>query len=190
VLELGPFGLESVVILLENSDQLFEIVDLFAVSELHLFSVNSEVGGDIGHVSEDLVLGHEVLDGILKVVDVFLEFTNLCILLVHHVVDLSHPLLDIHVEAAKLVVLILLKHQDLLLELFILFFEMSNLLASGFRLLFLGLEALLGLSQLLSLFFHCSVNLLLDECLEAIETLLGVLELFDASISFFDGGQV
>ena len=120
----------------------------------------------------------------------FLEFTNLCILLVHHVVDLSHPLLDIHVEAAKLVVLILLKHQDLLLELFILFFEMSDLLASGFRLLFLGLEAFLGLSQLLSLFFHCSVNLLLDECLEAIETLLGVLELFDASISFFDGGQV
>ena len=73
VLQFCSLLLKPVVVILQHSDELLEVIDLLFVSEFDLLSIDSVVARNSSHLSQDPVLSHEVLKLVLQIVVMLLH---------------------------------------------------------------------------------------------------------------------
>ena len=108
MLQLCPFLLQSVVVLLQHSDQLLVVVYLLSVQELDLLRIDTVVLRHIGHLPECPVLSQRTLQLIGLLVDLLQQFHHFLVLgiLLHaQLVELVHVLAHLHVSRIELQVL-------------------------------------------------------------------------------------
>ena len=90
MLQFGSLCLESIVIILEHTDQFLVVIDLVTVQKLDLCSVDAIIGGNSGKSPQGFVLSHEVLNLILKVVNLPFQFNFLLFSLSYDVLSFIH----------------------------------------------------------------------------------------------------